>query len=40
MLMGCAWTELRVKGLMDLKQSLGIDESLLNGHGRIWALLI
>jgi len=27
MLMGCAWTELRVEGLMDLKQSPGIDES-------------
>jgi len=26
MLMGCAWTELRVEGLMDLKQSPGIDE--------------
>jgi len=27
MLMGCAWTELRVEGLMNLKQSPGIDES-------------
>jgi len=27
MLMGCAWTKLKVEGLMDLKQSLGIDES-------------
>ena len=31
MLMGCAWTELRVEGLMDLKQSPGIDESRCSG---------